>query len=59
MKLNLIVTRVVERAGDKGFVKIEADPSIDTISFCSVLNSKVKKGEFEVGDKITVTVEKA
>jgi len=57
-KLSLIVTRIVEKADDKGMVKIEADPSIDTFTYSSVLNLTAKKGEYEVGDKILLTVER-
>lgn len=58
MKINLVVTRIVEKAG-KDTVKVEADPKIDTLSWSSVLNLEAKRGEFQVGDKIVVTVEKA
>lgn len=59
MKLNLVVTDVVERAKSKGTIEVTADEDIHTFKIFSTLNIKAKRGEFEVGDRITVTVEKA
>lgn len=59
MKLNLVVTSITERARDKGVIKVSADKDINAWNIISSLNIDAKKGEFEVGDKLIISVEKA
>lgn len=59
MKLNLTVISVSEDLKTKGRVKVSADSDTSQWSMFSTLNIKAQKGEFEVGDKLEVTVKKA
>lgn len=57
-KINLTVTNIHETYKNKGFITVEADMNPNALNFFNTLRIDVKKGEFEVGDKLELIIRK-